>query len=505
MKKCLFFFSIFLGLTSTAYSENLMEVYQQALLSDQTFQQAIEQSLSNKEIVPISLANLLPSANIVGTPNLSKSNVSGTASTVLGSNTTRGYDVALTLNQTIFNFAQFANLASARATCKSADATLNAAAQSLMLRVAQAYFAVLNDEDNLTYTVASKDAFAKQLDQVRQQFHVGLKTVTDVYTAQASYASSESDYIAAQTQLTNDKENLRVITGVLDNNLSKLSEAFPLISPQPAQIEKWVDTATRQNWAVKAAQYNADSSRQLIKQQFGGHLPTLSMQGSYDVNYTNIVSSSLVTNSAFDGATPTPSPAPNDTVGFRGTTKTKTTAGELILTVPLVQGGLVVANTRQAQYNYRLAMAQLDLQMRNTINTTRQSYLGIMSGISKIKADRDAIKSTISSLEGLKAAYQVGTETLVDVVNQQQKVVQAQKQYANDRYTYVNNLLALKNAAGTLSVTDLEAINAWLSECTASSEGETLRGTGLTSALSDKYKVHKQVVAAANVPINKSH
>ncbi|MBV9576869.1 MAG: TolC family protein, partial [Gammaproteobacteria bacterium] len=67
-----------------------------------------------------------------------------------------------------------------------------------------------------------------------------------------------------------------------------------------------------------------------------------------------------------------------------------------------------------------------------------------------------------SSLEGIKASYGVGTETLVDVLNQQQKLFQAQTQYASDRYAFVNNILALKQAAGTLSFDDLRAINAWL-------------------------------------------
>ncbi len=77
-------------------------------------------------------------------------------------------------------------------------------------------------------------------------------------------------------------------------------------------------------------------------------------------------------------------------------------------------------------------------------------------------ADKKAIQSSISSLEGMQAGYRVGTEILVNVLNQQQRVVQAQIQYASDRYNYVNNLLALKQAAGTLSPEDLAAVNAWL-------------------------------------------
>jgi len=134
----------------------------------------------------------------------------------------------------------------------------------------------------------------------------------------------------------------------------------------------------------------------------------------------------------------------------------------LNVTMPIFAGGGVTAQTNQAAYQYRASQQQLQLALRNAINSTRQSYLNITSGISKINADKQAIKSSISSLNGMQVSYQVGTETLVDVLNQQQKVLQAQTSYAADRYAFVNNILLLKQAAGTLSFDDIRAINAWL-------------------------------------------
>ena len=141
-----------------------------------------------------------------------------------------------------------------------------------------------------------------------------------------------------------------------------------------------------------------------------------------------------------------------------------------------MSGGGNIAQTKQAVYNYQNAQQQLDQTTRNTLNSTRQSYLGIVAGISQISADKEAIKSSISSLQGMEESYKVGTETLVDVLNQQQKVFQAQTQYAKDRYAFVNNVLALKQAAGTLSFDDLRAINAWLYEKDASDVNAVERG-----------------------------
>ena len=102
---------------------------------------------------------------------------------------------------------------------------------------------------------------------MKLQYKVGIKTLTDVYTAQASYDSSNASLIAAKTTLANDRENLRAITGVDYPHLAKLGNHLPLIKPQPADMEKWVQTSLQQNWMIKSAQYNASSVKQTINQQ----------------------------------------------------------------------------------------------------------------------------------------------------------------------------------------------------------------------------------------------
>ena len=467
---------------STAFAADLIEVYQQALYSDPIYQQAISQRLATKQGVPISLSSLLPAINLTANPSLTRSAYSGANTAGIGftgrNNTARYYELALTASQTVFDYAQFMNLASSIATSKAADATLNAALQSLMTRVANAYFAILRDEDNLSYSEASKLAYAEQLDQVKQQYDVGLKTITDVYTAQASYDTAVANYIAAQTTLSNDRENLRVITGKYYPHIATLSEDFPLIKPQPVNVEEWVRRAQMQNWSIRSSQYGVDSARSAVKQQFGGHLPTVSVQGQLDRVYTHNI------NGYFS-------------IAQRNGPSTETDRQIMLnINMPIFEGGSVVANTNQAAYNYQISQQQLEQTVRNTINTTRQSFQGVIAGISQIQADKQAIKSSISSLEGMEASYKVGTETLVDVLNQQQKVFQAQTQYATDRYTFVNNILALKQAAGTLSFDDLRAINAWLIDKARPSIQKS--SAHRTKSALRHFKRHKQTVASVS-------
>jgi outer membrane protein len=446
--------SVLCAISPFTMAANLTEVYQQALFSDPTYQQAVAQRMADKEGLPISRAQLFPQVYLNGGPTLTHYHESSVAQFPEFSTGSRGYSMTLSLNQTVFNYAQFKAVAGACAASKAADATLYAATQNLMLRVAQAYFTVLKDEDNLRYSAGNKIAFSRQYDQINQQYQVGMKTITDDYTAKAAYDSATAAYISAQTQLADDKENLRAITGVLYPTLAKLSERFPLISPQPSDMEAWVHTAQLQNWSIRAGEYASQAARENIKQQFGGNLPTVSLQGAYNVSYNNNLSGTAIPAESSISTNGTPFP-PNKAHSSDATVT-------LNLGVPIFSGGQVVAQTNQARYNYQVALQKLETAVRATVNSTRQSYLGTIAGIQQIKADKEAIKSSISSLDGLRESYKVGEQTLVDVVNQQQKVFQAQTQYAADRYAYVNNLLTLKQATGTLSEQDLRAINAWL-------------------------------------------
>lgn len=431
--------------SSMANASDLMEVYQQAIDSDPIYQQNIAKNFATGEGVSISLSNLLPSIYATYTPYLSRTYTSGGGAAFLGNKSTRGYIVVLTATQTIFNFAEIANFAQARATAKQSGANLNFAAQDLIARVAKAYFQVLEDVDNLRSTESTKLSYGKQLDQVTQQYKVGIKTITDVYTAQASYESSTADYIAAMNTLENDRENLRAITGKMYPSLARLKEDFPLLTPQPANIDKWVDIATQQNWQIKAAQFGVAAAKENVRQQLAGHLPTLNVQGTYNINFSRDMGTSE-----------------SDILDIPGAANIVTPQIALNLTVPVVEGGLVLAQTRQAKNNYQLACQQLEQQTRATVNSARQSYLNVIAGIQKIQADKKAIQSSQSSLAGMEAGYRVGTQILINVLDQQQKVYINQRIYAHDRYAYIYNIIALKQAAGTLGPGDIAGLNSWL-------------------------------------------
>ena len=107
-------------------------------------------------------------------------------------------------------------------------------------------------------------------------------------------------------------------------------------------------------------------------------------------------------------------------------------------------------------------MESLERIARQTERLTRDSYLGVLSEISRVRALRQAVRSSETALRATEAGFEVGTRTTVDVLASQNNLRRAQTNYARSRYDYALEVLNLKHAAGSLAVKDLEAMDEWL-------------------------------------------
>ncbi|WP_218814267.1 TolC family outer membrane protein [Rickettsiella endosymbiont of Dermanyssus gallinae] len=433
--KLLLGLTLFFALLKPCFATDLVDIYQAAAKNDTVYQAAVSTRLSTREAIPQSVAALLPSIN--GQAKLT-SNYQNITQTPPGSPfgvsqfQSRGYSISLT--QPLLNIGDWLALKQANNTGRQADATLGAAAQSLVYRVANAYFQVLLAQDNLHLAQSEKAANAKQLEQAQERVRVGLDALTTVYEAKAAYDKSIAAEITAQNALRNSQETIRQITGQTYADLNTFKQVLPLLSPQPANVEQWITTATAYNLNLMASRYAMAAARDNIKVKASGHLPTVNLVGSYGRD---------------DGLN-------------IGTTNRNSAVVGLQLNVPLFSGGAVSSNTRKAEYDFQTASANLDNQYRQVIVATRQKYNDVLADISKIKAERQAIKSAQLSLDSTQESFSTGTRTIVDVLLAQQNLYDAKRNAASDQYTYLLDSLLLKQQAGTLKPDDLQQINQWL-------------------------------------------
>lgn len=430
---------------ATACAKDLLTIYRMAHDNDPTLQAAKGTELAAFEDRYLALANFLPniSATLDKLPTHTNQNRIGTF-------TNNVYN--LSLSQTVFNYQNWVQYAQSKNINKEACANYADAELNLILRTATAYFNILQAEDALKYATAQRDAFAKFYDQTQQRFKVGLIAITDVQIAKASHDNSNALVIAAANEVENRKQDLQQIVGEKIDNVVPLREALKLTPPEPANMECWVDFSLQNNWGLKAAEYHARVSQQNIEAQAAGHLPTLNIVGN--LNSNNFPSEPAAQRAIRErlGIINNPLPAKTSSLGLQ-------------LSVPIFSGGSVVAQTRQAAHLYEQDSKRAEVVYRNVESQTRQSYLGVLSQIAQVEALRQAIVSNQSALDATLASFNVGTRTIVDVLNSQTNLILAQQDYARARYAYIIQSLTLKLFAGTLSPEDICHINSWLKLC----------------------------------------
>ena len=416
-----------------ATAADLMSVYQMASGSDPTLMAAKATRDATLEARPIARSQLLPLVSIFGDADYNTRRVRPASGGSYTDNFARG-NGGIQLTQPIYRKDLNIQLEQADFQVAQAEIDYTIAEQDLIVRVTEAYFNVLSAQDTLTFTQADVKATERQLEQAKQRFEVGLIAITDVNEAQARYDQGRADEIVARNNVDDAMESLIEITGQPPGALALLDPQLPLNRPDPDSVEEWTTTALQNNPGIISAKYNADIAKKEIEFQDAGDSPTLDLVGSYGVSGNNS-DRQLESN---DGV-----------IGVQ-------------LTIPLYTGGGVAAATRQARFQYEASKEQLEQQRRAVQTQVRNGYRGVLASISKVQALEATQISANSALAATEAGFEVGTRTLVDVLNSQRGLYLAKRDLAVARYDYILNLLSLLQANGTLSVANVEAANAWL-------------------------------------------
>ena len=421
-----------------AGADTLMDIYKLATASDPQLRQARAAYQAVAETKTQARAQLLPQITLGASLTRDRQDVTSTTSPFFQPATfysnTKGYQ--LNLSQALYHHDLFAQMREADASTAQAEANYQAAQQDLEVRATDRYFKVLAAADNLDFAQSEQKANQHLLEQAQQRFDVGLIAITDVQEAKAAYDLSVAQEITAQNQLAIAKEELREVTGNFHDALQPLKEDVILPSPDPSDVEKWVATALQQNYQLIAAQAAVDKARQDVELNRAGHYPRLDAVASY--GYSD-VSAGL----------------------FGGSESTDTQIG-LQFSLPLYQGGGTSSQVQAAVYRLTQAKEALEQQRRSTDRQTRSAYLTVFDAINSVKALKQAVVSTQSALDATQAGYEVGTRTIVDVLQSQRNLFNAQRNYAQARYNYIVSSLQLKQAAGLLAPADIEEVNNWL-------------------------------------------
>ncbi len=98
----------------------------------------------------------------------------------------------------------------------------------------------------------------------------------------------------------------------------------------------------------------------------------------------------------------------------------------LNLDIPIYSGGLTSSTVRQKLSEKDQAKALLEQEKRRTIGLARSAYLSLEADIANVKARKQAVISTQTSLDATLAGYDAGTRTSVDVLLSQRQLFSSQ-------------------------------------------------------------------------------
>ncbi|HUR41172.1 MAG TPA: TolC family outer membrane protein [Verrucomicrobiae bacterium] len=433
---------------SVASANELMRVYDLAVINDPTMraQRGARDYTAYGE--PAARGALLPQLSGSGIKSEGESTTTTTITPTPPGSTTNGQPrdsddesqtLQLDLRQALFDATAWNRWQQAEANADAANATYRIAEQNLILRAAEAYFTLVASADSVRFADAEKKAVERSLELAKRRFEVGLSAITDVQEAQARYDLTVAQMIEAEQVLDIAKVLITEITADPATTIVPLRDEIPLLGPSPDNINDWLKASAANNLSTAVARSLLEAADQGVDLARAGHYPSLYAFGRQSETERKGVEFGAFTDTQGDSLT----------YGVQ-------------LNVPIFAGFTVMSNVNSAKGLREQREGELEAQRRAVERSTRNAYQGVIAGVSRVKALKQAVLSSTTALEASDVGLEVGARTAVDVLNAQRELFLAQRNHARARYDYLLNILRLKALAGQLMRKDLAEIDALL-------------------------------------------
>ena len=411
---------------------DLLDSYRLAQSNDPAWRATLNTYLAEQQNEAIAYAGLLPSVAAVAT--LSRSRFEPDISAARQLSTDRQY--ALSLRQPVFSPERWARYQQAKVATHLNDAILRADQQAFVLKVAAAYFNLLQTEVQFASLRAEEDAFARQHQKMQARLAAGLVARTDVTEALAQYQNTITHRISAEVNVSASQAALTAILGQPAGQLAALRHDLVYDAAYPSQLMDWEALAQQHNPHIAVARLRAAAAEQHRKLQAAGQQPRVDLIGSISDQQQDL-----------------PLQRFNDgrrlSVGFE-------------LNLPLYQGGQSSQLVRQAAHQVDAANDQIVATERQITAQVRSAFLNLQADQARIAAYQAAAESAQSVADASQIGYELGVRNIVELLLAQRSAFGAQRDAVMARYAYVLHVLALRAAAGQLTAADLAEINTWL-------------------------------------------
>jgi len=428
----------------TAPTTDLIASYHQALQFDPRMRAAEEALAAGREKAEQGHALLRPQVALsAGLARLDERTSSSLPPALAGlmpsERAGQQHQVALQMTQPLYNAKSRAEREQLIQQTGLAEIQHRQARQDLMKRVSEAYLGVLRAEEALRVVRAEKAAVLMQRDRAQARFDVGRGRITEVQETQARHDSVLTREISAESTLAHRRAQYAELTGRVAEGLRPLASAFEPALPMPDSLVAWQTKGEELNPRVQLKQGElAIASAETGKWKLAAR-PTLDLVASYTDRGQH---AGLAGTLAGDGSR-------SASIGLQ-------------FSVPLYAGGGLDSRERESLARARQAEHELAGTRRDTRLEVQDAFLAVKTGVARIAALGQQVRSAETALEATTLGRDVGNRTELDVLDAQQRLFAAQRDLAEARTDYLLGRVRLAAAAGELQESDLRALNGYL-------------------------------------------
>ena len=415
--------------SATGVPPTFMSLYEATLASNPVLKGrefGVDQAVAQKDIVR---SRLLPQLSSVG--NYSWNDYHDR---LVGDQSYSGRRGTVQARQALLDLTSYFRLQGAKYSVLQSQQEVDAIRTGLAGELLDRYLLVLQGEDDIRYLQAEKESIETQLKRLRVMRERQLVKITDLYEVEAYYEALLTKEIEARNFEAVARERLRETSGVAVSRLSPMERLE--FAQTPGGEDQWVNEAVARNPSLTALQYAIDAAREIVASARAEHVPQVAL-----------TLSSTYSDQGYDNRQQPPYRV--GTVGVQ-------------VTIPIFEGGRVQGSVNDAVARYEMARQQYEAARREIERETRTAYLSANASYARMASTRREVEALEKAVDGQQKMYERGLTTIVDLLDNRQRLVKARSGQSKARYDFVRDWASLRIRAGSLTADDLKELDNWL-------------------------------------------
>jgi outer membrane protein len=417
--------SVFASATTPAHAQSLEKALSDAYAGNPVLGAQRARLRAVDEAVPQALSGYRPT--VTTTFDISRSGTTTKAGGAKGGSGATPKEGDVSVTQPIFNASVAPGVRRAEALVQAQRAQLLVTEQQVLLAAATAYVDVVQNEAVLALSVNNEQVLNRQLQAAQDRFRVGEYTRTDVAQSESRLAGAVANRMAAEGTLQTSKATYTRLVGSEPGKLKAPKPRFKL----PTNVNGAVTLARGNNPSVLAASFSEQAARFAIDQQYGKLLPSAALAATASRTYD---------------------PGRSSGVELDWSQSASLTAR---VTVPIYQAGLPDSQVREAKQTANQARIEIEAARRQAIESAVSAWESLETARANIDSYRAQVRAAEIALDGVRQEAQVGSRTVLDVLNQEQELLNARVNLVRAQRNEMVAAFTLLSAVGQLTAQNL--------------------------------------------------